>query len=169
MSDKPNYRFDPEGYDSVTDAIMKMVNAYPGLDKEIEEKFKFCETKPEEGLCIMPVSGSLIMEDHESITGHVWQRCLYPIMVVCRASGLNEKRKMALKEWIDTFARWMTRQPVNIGSKQHQLSEWPVLTDGRKIRNISRTSTTYLSTIDDGKTEVWVTNLQIQYLNEFNR
>ena len=117
----------------------------------------------------MPVSGSFIMENHESITGHVWQRCLYPIMVVCRASGLNERRKMAMKEWIDTFARWVTRQPVTIKGKQYKLSEWPKLTDEREIRDISRTSTTYLSTIDDGKIEVWITNLQVQYRNEFDR
>ena len=160
---------DPEGYESITNAIMKMVNTYPGLVKEIDEHFKFCETEPEDGLSIVATSGSFIMESHECITGPVCQRCLYPFMVIYRASGLNEKRKMITKEWIDTFARWMTRQPVTLKGKQYRLEEWPSLTDGRKIKDISRTSTTYLSTIDDGKAEVWVTNLQVQYLNEFNR
>lgn len=169
MSNKPELKPDPEGFESITDAIMKMANSYPGLEKEIEERFRFCRTEPEDGLCLMCTSGSFILEDHESITGHVWQRCLYPLTVIYRASGLNERRKMDVKEWIDTFARWLTRQPVTIKGKQHWLTEWPKLTDGREIRNISRTSTTFLNTIDDGKTEVWITNLQIQYRNEFDR
>lgn len=169
MSEKQKYQQDPEGYDSVTEAIKQLANAYPGLDKNIGERFKFCETEPEEGLSLFASSGSFILNSKESITGHVWEQCLYPLTVVYRASGLNERRKMEVKEWIDTFARWMTRQPVTIKKKVYRLAEWPKLTDGRVIRNISRTSTTYLSTIDDGKSEVWITNLQIQYRNEFDR
>ena len=169
MNNEKNYKPDPDGQESITKAIMKTANSYPGLDRKIGEEFRFCETEPEDGLSLMVASGSFIYEHHESVTGHVWELCLYPLVVVYRASGLNEKRKMEVKEWIDNFARWLTRQPVTIGGKRYQLSEWPKLTDGRVIRDVSRTSTTYLSTIDDGKSEVWITNLQIQYRNEFDR
>ena len=168
-SKKKEYKPDPDGQESISKAIMATANSYPGLDRLIGERFVFCETEPEEGLSLMAASGSFIYEHHESVTGHIWEQCLYPLVVIYRASGLNEKRKMEVKEWIDTFARWLTRQPVTIQGKRYQLEAWPKMTDGRVIRDVSRTSTTYLSTIDDGKSEVWITNLQIQYRNEFDR
>ena len=169
QSNKPKYIPDPEGQESISKAILKTANSYPGLDKNLGERFRFCETEPEEGLSLMVSSGSFIYDHHESITGHVWEQCLYPFVVIYRASGLNENRKMEVKEWIDSFAKWLTRQPVTLKGERYQLAEWPKLTDGRVIREVTRTSTTYLSTIDDGKTEVWISNLQIQYRNEFDR
>jgi hypothetical protein len=146
---------------------MSTVNSYPGLERG--EKFEFTMLEPEEGLSIIASSGSFILEEHESIIGHVWQMCLYPFMVVYRASGLNQMRKIQVKEWMDTFARWLTRQPVNIGSNTVVLEEWPKLTDGREIRNVSRQSPAYLAGINEDKSETWVMNLQIQYRNEFDR
>lgn len=167
MADEKNYPQDVDGYEDVTTALMGMVNLYPGLMER--EKFKFTMLEPEEGLSIIASSGSFIMEDHESITGHVWQTCLYPFMVVYRVSGLNQKRKIQVKEWLDTFARWMTRQPVNIDGETVVLEEWPKLTEGRVIRNISRQTPAYLGGINEDKSETWVMSMQIQYRNEFDR
>lgn len=167
MAEEIVYPQDIEGYEEVTTALMDTVNSYPGLLSK--EKFKFTMIEPEEGLSIVASSGSFIMEDHESITGHVWQMCLYPFMVVYRVSGLNQKRKIQVKEWMDTFARWLTRQPVNINSETVVLEEWPKLTEGRVIRNISRQTPAYLGGINEDKSETWVMNLQIQYRNEFDR
>jgi len=167
MADDKVYPQDIEGYEDVTTALMATVNAYPGLPED--EKFRFTMLEPEEGLSIVASSGSLIMEDHESITGHVWQTCLYPFMVIYRVSGLNQKRKIQVKEWMDTFARWLTRQPVNINGRTVVLEYWPTLTGSRLIRNISRQTPAYLGGINEDKSETWVMNLQIQYRNEFDR
>lgn len=167
MANEQNYPQDVEGYEDVTTALMETVNNYPGLLRH--EKFQFTMLDPEEGLSIIASSGSLIMEEHESITGHVWQTCLYPFMVVYRVSGLNQKRKIQVKEWMDTFARWISRQPVNINGDTVVLDEWPNLTGGRFIRNISRQTPAYLGGINEDKSETWVMDLQIQYRNEFDR
>lgn len=167
MDNDREYRRDIDGEEDVTNALMKLFNSYPGLlDRE---RFQFSMTEPEEGLSIMVSSGALIMEDHESITGHVWQMCLYPFMVIYRVSGLNQKRKIQVKEWMDTFARWLTRQPVNINGQTVVLDEWPELTEGRVIRNISRQTPAFLGGINEDKSENWIMNLQIQYRNEFDR
>ena len=167
MDNDREYRRDIDWEEDVTNALMKLFNSYPGLlDRE---RFQFSMTEPEEGLSIMVSSGALIMEDHESITGHVWQMCLYPFMVIYRVSGLNQKRKIQVKEWMDTFARWLTRQPVNINGQTVVLDEWPELTEGRVIRNISRQTPAFLGGINEDKSENWIMNLQIQYRNEFDR
>ena len=102
-SKKKEYKPDPDGQESISKAIMATANSYPGLDRLIGERFVFCETEPEEGLSLMAASGSFIYEHHESVTGHIWVEGLYPLVVIYRASGLNEKRKMEVKEWIDNF------------------------------------------------------------------
>lgn len=167
MADERNYPQDIDGYEDVTTALMNTANAYPGLAKG--DKFKFSMLEPESDLSIVASSGSLIMEEHESITGHVWQTCLYPFMVINRVSGLNQRRKIQVKEWMDTFARWLTRQPVNINGDMAVLEEWPKLTENRVIRNISRQTPAYLGGINEDKSENWVMSLQIQYRNEFDR
>ncbi len=167
MANENNYQPDVDGFEEVTMALMDTVNSYPGLMEG--EQFKFSSIEPEEGMSIFASSGSFIMEDHESITGHVWQQCLYPFMVICQASGLNQMRKIQLKEWMDTFARWLTRQPVNIGDETVVLNEWPRLTGGRVIKRITKTTPAYLGSINGDKNESWIMNLQIQYQNEFDR
>jgi len=167
MANEHNLTPDVDGFEDVTSALMETVNSYPGLS--VGEKFKFTTIEPGAGLSIFASSGSYILEDHESITGHVWQQCLYPFMVVYQVSGLSQKRKMLLKEWMDTFGRWLTRQPVKIGENTAVLEEWPKLTEGRVIRNITRQTPAYLGSINEDKSETWVMNLQIQYRNEFDR
>ncbi len=167
MAEEKQYLQDVDGYNEVTKALMNMIRSYPGLDDD--EKVMFNTSDPEDGLTVFATSGSFIMDDHESVTGHVWQTCLYPFTVIYRASGLNERRKVETQEWLDKLARWMTRQPVNINNHTEWLSEWPKLTGDRKIRSISRQTPVYLSTEEDSKVENWVMQLQIQYLNEFDR
>ena len=69
MGDESKYEQDIDGFDDVTTALMETVNMYPGLGKK--EKFQFTQTEPEFGLSILASSGSFILDDHESITGHV--------------------------------------------------------------------------------------------------
>lgn len=167
MPNANNFIPDVDGFEEVTPALMDLVNSYPGLPEG--EKFKFTTTEPGEGLSIFCVSGSYIQESHESILGHVWQNCLYPFMVVYQAGGLNQRRKIQIKEWLDAFGKWLTKQPVKIGDQTVTLNEWPKLTGGRKIRDITRTSPAYLGSINDDKIETWLMNLQIMYRNEFDR
>ena len=169
MADNKPVALDIDGYEYVTDALMEMANSYPGLNKMVGEHFDFTNADPEDGLTIMATSGSVIYDERESITGHVRQECTYPFMVVYKASGLSQKRKIQVKEWMDTFARWMTRQPVTINNRTFVLQAWPELTHGRVIRTIQRQSPCYLAQINEDKSEIWAMDLVIRYRNEFNR
>lgn len=158
---------DLEGFPYVTDALMETINRYPGLDDE--EKFQFSTILSEAGMTVIASSGASILDERESITGHVWQTCAYPFMVVYRASGLNSKRKIQTKEWLDTLAEWLCRKTVTINDQQYQLKSWPPLTGDRKILRITRQSAAFLSGVNEDKSENWVMNLVIQYQNEFDR
>ena len=158
---------DVDGFEYVTNALMATVNQFPGLEEG--ETFSFSMIPTEEGLSIIASSGSFIYQEQESIIGHVWQTCLYPFTVVYRASGLNQTRKIAAKEWLDNLGRWLVRQPITINGTNYVLSEWPKLTGDREIRNIIRQTPAFLGNINEDKSENWVMDMQIQYRNEFDR
>lgn len=160
-------RFDVEGYDLVTAAVMVMVNTFPGLD--FGEKIEFATEPADEGVAIFPTTGSFIYEEHESITGHVTQMCQYPFTVVYRKSGLNSKRRASAKEWLDQFARWIERQPVTIEGTTYTLEAWPDLTKNRVIKDVSRQAPAYLTTVNEDKSENWIMDVVVRYRNEFDR
>jgi len=165
--DEKKYPLDVDGFDYVSVALMDTINKFPGL--ECDEKFLFSTVLNEDGLAVIPSSGSYITFHRESITGHVRDNCLYPFTVLYRVSGLNEKRKIMAKEWLDTLGRWLERQAVEIDGRVYQMAKWPVLSGDREITEISRTSPAYLGSINEDKSENWVMNMQIQYRNEYDR
>ena len=166
MNENP-VRFDVEGYEQITAALMALVNTYPGLD--YGEEFFFATDPAEEGVALFPTTGSFIYDERESITGHVTQLCQYPFTVVYRASGLNSRRRVVAKEWLDTFARWIEKQPVEINGEIYKLTSWPVLSSNREIREVVRQAPSYLTTVNEDKYENWIMDVVIRYRNEFDR
>ena len=167
MADNREYPLDVDSFPYVTNALMEMINAFPGLDED--EFFTFSTIPTAEGMSVIASSGSFIIDERESIIGHVWQTCSYPFMVVYRASGLNNRRKIETKEWMDTLAEWLCRKAVIINGEECQLENWPVLTGDREIRRITRQTPAYLGGINEDKSENWVMDMVIQYRNEFDR
>ena len=157
---------DVDGYEQITVALMDLANRFPGLYSD--DKVTFGMEEAEYGIAIFPSSGSGIYEERESISGHVTQMCQYPFMIVYRASGLNQKRKINAKEWLDNFGRWLEKQPVVINGETYVLLEWPELTGERKIRQITRQTPAYFMPNED-KSENWIIDMMIQYRNEFDR
>ena len=166
MNEK-QYVFDVDGYDLVTAALMDLVNNFPGL--EDGEKIEFATEPADDGVAIFPTTGSFIYDERESITGHVTQMCQYPFTTVYRKSGLNSKRRMTAKEWLDTFGRWIECQPVMINGTQYVLAGWPNLTGNREIRAITRQAPAYLTSVNEDKSENWIMDVVIRYRNEFDR
>lgn len=161
------YPLDIEGHDYVTEALMETLNSYPGLYPG--EEFVFSTTGLEDGLIVAATSGAVITEENESITGHVWQMCAYPFMVILRASGLSSERKIEVKEWMDTLAEWLTRKAVTISGETYHMKKWPVLTGDREIRRITRNTPAYLAEVTQDKVECWAMDLTIHYRQEFDR
>lgn len=167
MGSTVQVRFDVDGYDLVTAALMDLVNTFPAL--EDGEEILFATDPADEGVGIFPTTGSFIYDERESITGHVTQMCQYPFTVVYRKSGLNSKRRMTAKEWLDTFGRWIERQTVTIDGTTYQLQEWPELTENREIREVTRQAPAYLVSVNEDKSENWIMDVVIRYRNEFDR
>lgn len=166
MNEQP-VRVDVDGYELVTAALMVLANEYPGL--EDGEVIKFATEPSDVGIAIFPSTGSFIYDEKESITGHVTQLCQYPFTVVYRAAGLSQNRRINAKEWLDSFSRWIAKQPVTIDDTVYVLEDWPELTDNRVIREITRQTPAYLVNVNEDKSENWIVEIVIRYRNEFDR
>lgn len=158
--------YDIASYDKITNAIMELVNKYPGLQGEM---FTFSVLSEDGGLAIFPISGAVVQSERKSITGHVKQNCAYPFMVVMRENGLNESRKANAKEWLDKFGTWLEKQPITFdGDTFYKLDEYPNLTEGRKIEEVKRQSVAYLDNQGADGVEDWCISIQLKYSNEYD-
>lgn len=160
-------RYDIDGFDKVTRALLELVNGYPKLD--YGETFSFGIVDSESGIAFIPSSGASITREIEDITGHVTQDCVYPFTILYKASGLSENRKIDIKEWLDDLGRWLGKQPISYQGQEYKITEYPALTRERKIVNIQSTSPSFLNEVTESNVETWLLTMQATYKNEFDR
>ena len=165
MADK-EVRYDIDGQEVVSTALMDLINKYPGLTQG--EYIQYATLGDSKGKSVFPTSGSAIKKEIKDVTGHVEQTCDYPFIVIYRASGLSESRKEKVKEWLDNLGRWLEKQPIIVNGKEYKLDEYPALTRGRKFKRIQRVSPSYLDSINEDKAENWAINITATYTNEYD-
>jgi hypothetical protein len=160
-------RYDLNGIPVITDALISLLNVYPGLMDG--DEITFADLDEEGGITIVPISGAVIETEKTDITDHVTQVCLYPFYVIYREKDLSERRKIKTKEWLDNLGMWLERQIVTINNTEYQLEEYPDLTGDRKFLSIERQSPAYLDKNEEDATEDWVIYISARYQNEFDR
>lgn len=160
-------KFDVDGYEVITDALSILINQCPVL--EDGDSIAFATLGEESGKSMFPVSGAVIESSKESITGHVIQVCLYPFYIIYRESGLTEQNKIKAKEWLDNLGKWLEKKRVSINGTEHQLTEYPLLTDGRKFLEISRQSPGYLDNTSENMVEDWAIHISARYQYEYDK
>ena len=167
MAEEKQVQYDIDGYDVLTTSLLELLNQFPGLDDG--EKIAFSILDEESGIAMFPISGAVVETEKDSITGHVNQVCLYPFYIVYRASGLSEKRKANVKEWLDNLGKWLEKQPVTISNQEYAVKEYPVLTGNREFISISRQTPGYLDGTNENKSEDWVIHISARYKNEYDK
>ena len=160
-------RYDLNGIPVITDALISLLNKYPGLTDM--DEITFADLDEDGGITIVPISGAVIETEKTDITDHVTQVCLYPFYVIYREKDLSERRKIKTKEWLDNLGMWLERQIVTINNTEYQLKEYPDLTGDRKFLSIERQSPAYLDKNEEDATEDWVIYISARYQNEFDR
>ena len=158
-------RFDAEGTEAVTKALLDLVNAYPGLKQG--EHFLFATLGEDRGRGFFPSTGAVIDQETRDILGRVHQVCVYPFALVTRAKGLTEARRIITKEWLDKLGRWLNRQPVTIQDTDYTLDTYPALTGGRVLQELRLTVPAHLDGAGDDGTEDWVCQVEARYTNDF--
>lgn len=167
MADEKVVKYDVDGYDAITTALMELLNQYPGLADG--DEIAFSALDEDSGKAMFPVSGAIIESEKKTITGKVTEVCLYPFYVIYRAAGLSEGRKAAVKEWLDNLGKWLERKEISVNGETFKLSEYPRLTGSRTFLSISRQTPAYLDTVNENKSENWAIHITARYQNEYKR
>ena len=160
-----NSPIDVQGSEIVSTALMTLINEFPALNGK---RICFSTLEDKSGLGFFPTSGAAILSRKESITGHVSLQCAYPFNVIYRAAAKSETQKLMIKEFLDTFGKWLEQQPIIVNGEQTQLHEYPELDEGRIITSISRNSPAHLNTAYQDGVEDWLVSLQLRYKYEYD-
>lgn len=167
MAEQKQVKYDIDGYEAVTSALRELLNQYPGLSED--DKIAFATLGENSGKAMFPISGAVVETEKTTITGKVTKICLYPFYVIYRASGLNEKRKEKVKEWLDTLGKWLEQQKITINGEEYLLSKLPPLTNDRKFLSIERQTPAYLDNANEDKTEDWAVYISARYQYEYQK
>lgn len=162
-----NVVYDIAGYEALTPAIMDLINQYPALTDG--DEFSFSVLNEDNGKAMFPNTGAIVQLQRVSVTGKVYQECLYPFYIVYRAAGLSENRKKAVKEWLDNLGRWLEKQTIIIDETEYKINEYPTLTGNRKMLAFTRNTPAFLNSVEENQVEDWIINIQLRYSNEFKR
>lgn len=156
---------DIDGYDIITDAIKDLLNEYPKLKKD--QNITFGNLGDTSGITMVPTSGSLIYAEKDDVTGKTTQECAYQFLVIYRGTGLSEKRKINIKEWLDDLGKWLGKEKIKDGIQEYKLKQYPMLEGGRTFKSIKSMSQSYPSAENESGTEDWEILIQALYINEF--
>ena len=157
---------DASGYDVLTIAVKALLNQFPGLYEN--ETVKFEELGEDSGIVFSADNGALIFSETEDVLGGVRQTCQYPFYIIYRTSSTKERQKMSIQEFLDTFGKWLCREPVVIDGSEERLSNYPTLSQGRKITKVTRDNSYGLEPQESGVQD-WILPVSIEYKYDFER
>ena len=157
---------DASGYDVLTIAVKALLNQFPGLYEN--ETVKFEELGEDSGIAFSADNGALIFSETEDVLGGVRQTCQYPFYIIYRTSSTRERQKMSIQEFLDTFGKWLCREPVLIDGNEQRLSKYSTLSQGRKITKVTRDNSYGLEPQESGVQD-WILPVSIEYKYDFER
>ena len=157
---------DASGYGVLTIAVKALLNQFPGLYEN--ETVKFEELGEDSGIAFSADNGALIFPETEDVLGGVRQTCQYPFYIIYRTSSTKERQKMSIQEFLDTFGKWLCREPVVIDGSEERLSNYPTLSQGRKITKVTRDNSYGLEPQESGVQD-WILPVSIEYKYDFER
>lgn len=165
MADEKPIGVDNPGFAVLRDAILTLLNQFPGLDGL---EITYGVLGEDSGISMEPESGALVYSNRPDILGYNHQACQFPFFVVRRSAATDEYQKLRISQFLDTLGSWLCREPVTIDGSEYQLSEYPALTGGRRIIDMER-SNSYALEANENKTQDWVIRVTANYTHDFKK
>lgn len=153
---------DATGYEVLTNAVLVLLNQYPGLGKR---EIFFEQLEETSGIAFSADSGSLVMSETKDILGGIKQECQYPFFLVYRTASTREYQKLGVQTFLDGIGKWICQEPVEIDGNTVRLKSYPKLSQGRTIKRVTRMNSYGLEPNADGVQD-WLLPITVQYTNE---
>lgn len=155
---------DVTGFEILTNAVLDMLSQFPGLNGR---EILFEELEKESGIAFSANNGALVMSERRSITDHVRQNCQYPFFIVYRTASTQEYQKLQVQAFFDALGKWLCKEPAVVNGETVRLTQYPALSDNRKITRITRSNSYGLEPNEDGVQD-WLMPVTVEYTNEFD-
>ena len=168
MMDSKTITYDIDGYKIISDALKDLLNKYPGLSEG--DEITFSGLLKDGGKSFYPITGAVVETTRTGVTGHVRQICRYPFHIYYSVpANLSEEAKITVKEWLDELGRWLEGHAIAIGDVEYQLTEYPKLTENRKILSIERQTPAFANDPMDNQMQAWEIYISARYQYEFDK
>jgi hypothetical protein len=155
---------DVSGFEILTNAVLELLSRFPGLNGR---EIIFEELGKESGIAFSANNGALVMSERRSITDHVRQNCQYPFFIVYRTASTQEYQKLQVQAFFDAIGKWLCREPAVVNGETVRLTQYPALSDNRKITRITRSNSYGLEPNEDGVQD-WLMPVTVEYTNDFD-
>jgi len=156
---------DATGYEVMTKAVSELLNQYPGLNDRI---VTFEELEATSGIAFAADNGGLVMTEKRDILDHVTQTCQFPFYIVYRSASTRAAQKIKIQTFLDSIGKWICKEPAEVDGELITLDEYPPLTQGRKIKRVTRNNS-YGVEPDAKGVQDWLLPVTVEYTNEFDR
>lgn len=169
MTDTNNstVRYDLSGHETITAALLDLLNQYPGL--KTDDEITFSALEESYGKTFYPISGAVIQSETTSVTGRVRQKCLYPFVVVYRVSAPTEAKRIEIKQWLDDVGKWLEGQEITVKEVSYKLTEYPTFADEQSFVSFQRQTPGYLEAINENQSEDWQIYITANYENIYKK
>ena len=156
---------DATGYEVMTKAVSELLNQYPGLNDRI---VTFEELEATSGIAFAADNGGLVMTEKRDILDHITQTCQFPFYIVYRSASTRAAQKIKIQTFLDSIGKWICGEPAEVDGELITLDEYPPLTQGRKIKRVTRNNS-YGVEPDAKGVQDWLLPVTVEYTNEFDR
>jgi len=87
----------------------------------------------------------------------------FPFMILYRSKPTTDNDRIAREETLGNIARWLSGRKITVNNSEYMLSEYPQLSEGRKITGIEQLQTVYIAgKLEDGNVDFSV-NMKLDY------
>lgn len=156
---------DVDGYEVIVQAVKAMLGQFPGLNPDDDVKYE--ELDGNYGIAFASNSGALVYNEKRTITGMIHQECQYPFFLIYRTRSDRERQKLVAQQFLDVYGKWLCQEPTIYEHNQPPL-EYPKLTGGRKITNITRDNI-YSQEPQDNGVQDWILPVTVEYTGKFRK
>lgn len=140
----------------ISQAIFLLVKECPAIPSQITVKYGDITNNC---IAIFAVPGATVKKRYINGT-FIGQ---FPFILRYRSKPTTNEDRIQREETLNTISKWLSGEPIKVGDSEYVLSEYPQITDDRKIQEIEQSQTAFIvDKADDGTVDHQV-QLRLEY------
>lgn len=145
---------------SVLEAVYKLIKECPFMEEKTV-KFDFLDIE-EDSIAVLSTPGACI-ESKDILGGFTGS---LPFILGHKGRQSSDNRKIKTVDLLNNIGKWLGKEKVNIEDKEYILTEYPALSEDRKITRIEQQTVPYISEIDEKSNITYICTVKVTYCKE---